>query len=117
MRGKARGVSTTIRWLLQAATGILLLLLLGVHMVANHFIAEGGIRTYDQVIAYLSHPVIWTWEALFLIIVTFHAMLGVRSVLFDLGPSPEAEKKINLGVAIGGIGAIVYGLWLLSQLR
>ncbi len=56
-------------------------------MVAHHFVVEriGGLRTYDHVLEYIANPVIFVIESLFLVVVTIHAMLGLRSVLFDFG--------------------------------
>ncbi len=114
MKGNGiQGISGAVRWLLQAVSGLLLIALLGVHMIANHYIAAGGLRTYEEVVAYLSHPVVLAWEVIFLIIVTFHAVLGVRSVLYDLGPSPHTQQWIDRLVGLAGIGAVLYGLWLL----
>ena len=36
-------------WLVQAISGLLLVLVLGLHMVAHHFVVEGGLRDYAQV--------------------------------------------------------------------
>jgi len=43
-------------WAWQAATGLLLVLFLGVHWVAQHYLAPGGLRTYDQVVAWAFPP-------------------------------------------------------------
>ena len=74
-------------WWWTALTGAALLLLLTVHMVAHHFVVEdvGGLRSYEQVLDYIANPVIFTLELFFLIVVTIHALLGLRGVLFDLG--------------------------------
>jgi succinate dehydrogenase hydrophobic anchor subunit len=100
-------------WLWQAGTGVLLLFLLTLHMIANHFIVEGGLRDYAQTVEYLRTPVIFVIEHLFLLTVTIHAMLGIRAVLFDFGLAPATEHRIT--VAISGLGAITvaYGVWLL----
>ena len=65
--------------LLLALTGAALLPLLALHIIANHFVAEGGLRDYADVVSYLSHPVILGLETLFLVVVTAHALLGVRA--------------------------------------
>ncbi len=99
-------------WIAQALSGLLLLLLLGSHMVANHYVAEGGLRDYDAVVAYLSHPLIRAWEVLFLVVVTAHALLGLRSILLDLGPSPAQRRWIDRGLWLLGVGTVLYGVWL-----
>ena len=52
-RGRA-----SLGWFVQAGSGLLLLLLLGLHLVANHFVVPGGLQTYADVERYLSNPVI-----------------------------------------------------------
>lgn len=99
-------------WILQAITGTLLVILLGLHMFANHFVVQGGLRTYADVIAYLAAPVIVVWEVLFLGVVTWHAMLGVRAIIFDFGLSRAAERTVTLILTVVGAVTVAYGLWL-----
>ena len=99
-------------WFWQSVTGIALLGLLGLHMVAHHFVVEGGLRDYQQVIEYLSNPLIVFTEIAFLIAVTVHAVLGVRSILFDLGLSARAERAVTWGSVVIGALTILYGFWL-----
>lgn len=103
----------TSTWLWQAATGVVLIVVLTVHMVAHHFVVEGGLRSYAEVVAYLRSPVIMATEHLFLAAVTLHAMLGVRAVLLDLGPAPAVERRITSAVTLIGVLTVVYGVWLL----
>jgi succinate dehydrogenase hydrophobic anchor subunit len=100
-------------WLWQAASGVVLLALLTLHMIANHFVVDGGIRTYAQVVDYLRTPVIFALEHLFLLTVTLHAMLGVRAVLFDFGLTPATERRASTVLAGLGAVTVAYGVWLL----
>jgi succinate dehydrogenase hydrophobic anchor subunit len=100
-------------WVWQAGTGVALLILLTVHMIAHHFIVEGGLRTYAQVVDYLRSPVIFVTEHLFLAVVTVHAMLGVRAVIFDLGLSPRSERRVTGWLTGIGVVTVIYGVWLL----
>ncbi len=104
-------------WIVQALSGVALILLLGLHMIANHFVVEGGLMTFDDVVAYLSNPIIFVWETVFLIVVTLHAALGVRAVLLDLGPSARGVRVINWVLAVLGTLAVVYGIWLTLLIR
>lgn len=81
-------------------------------MIAHHFLAEGGIRDYQQVIAYLSNPIIIATELAFLISVTIHAMLGMRAILFDLGLSAQMERLVTYASLVIGVITILYGFWL-----
>jgi succinate dehydrogenase cytochrome b556 subunit len=99
-------------WILQAFTGVMLIVLLGLHMVVQHFVVEGGLRNYQQVVEYLSNPFVFLLEIAFLIIVTWHALLGVRAILLDLGLKPSSEHKVTATLSIIGIITVAYGIWL-----
>ncbi|MDO8105832.1 hypothetical protein Q6348_01310 [Isoptericola sp. b441] len=105
-------------WLLQVVTGVALLVLVVVHLVAQHFVvdAPAGLRDHASVVAYLSSPVILVIEAAFLLAVTWHAMLGVRAILLDLGPRERGRRRITVGVSALGVATLGYGAWLLIAL-
>ncbi len=104
-------------WLLQAASGALLIAVLGLHMVAHHFVVEGGLRTFQDVVAYVANPLIFALEVIFLIVVTTHAMLGIRAVLFDLGLGARAQRTVNWVLTLIGAVALTYGVWLAFALQ
>jgi len=103
-------------WLGQAVSGVLLLILLGLHMIAHHFVVKGGLRDYQDVMSYISNPLIAGIELLFLVVVSYHAMIGLRSVLLDLGLSPSGEKWVTRSVTVLGVVMVGYGVWLMSTL-
>lgn len=99
-------------WLVQAFTGILLVPILLLHMVAHHFVVEGGLREFQQVVDYISNPAIFTITIIFLVVVTVHAALGLRAILIDLRPSASTRQIINWVLIIASVAAIIYGIWL-----
>jgi succinate dehydrogenase / fumarate reductase membrane anchor subunit len=99
-------------WLAQAVTGAAVLVLVTVHMVANHFVVPEGLRNFAQVVAYLSNPVIVALEVTFLVTVTWHGLLGLRAVLFDFGFSPRVESLVTRTLVAVGIATVGYGLWV-----
>lgn len=102
----------TLGWIGQALSGILLLALLGLHMISHHFVVEGGLRDYAQALDYLGSPLILVIELVFMLVVTYHALAGVRSILFDLGLKPSQERLVTRAlVMIGGV-TVGYGVWL-----
>ncbi len=109
--------SATTVWIIQAVTGLLLIFLLGLHMIAHHFIVEGGLRTYQDVIDYISNPVIFVLEILFLIVVTPHAMLGLQGIVLDLGPSESTKRVIVWFFRILTVVVLGYGIWLAVALQ
>lgn len=105
-------------WILQVVTGGALLVLVVVHLVAQHFVVEApaGLRDYVQVLSYLSSPVIVVIESLFLVAVTWHAMLGVRSILLDLGFGPTGRRRVSVGITALGVLTLGYGFWMIAVL-
>jgi succinate dehydrogenase / fumarate reductase membrane anchor subunit len=117
MKPASRWTKGSLLWLMQAASGSMLILVLGVHIVAHHFVVEGGLRTYADVIAYISNPLIFALEVLFLLVVTVHAFLGLRAVLLDLGPTPSVVRILDAFLALGGIATLIYGIGLFVAIQ
>jgi succinate dehydrogenase membrane anchor subunit len=105
-------------WGITTLSGLAVLVLVTVHMVANHFVIEsiGGLRDYRQVLEYISNPVIFVMESLFLVFVTVHAMLGLRGVLLDLDPTPGTVRWIDRGLVVLAIATLAYGFLLIGVL-
>ena len=99
-----------VAWLWQVVTGVGLVVLLGLHIVANHFVAKGGLRDYAAVVAYLRNPIILVLEILFLVCVTAHALLGVRAIFLDLGLSDRVEQILTRTLKWIGVLTVAYGL-------
>lgn len=99
-------------WLFQAFSGLLLVIILGTHMIAHHFIVEGGLRDYQQVMDYVSNPLVFVIEMVFVVVAVSHALLGVRAILIDMRPSPGALRTINWVLAVFGAAVIIYGFYL-----
>lgn len=99
-------------WIWQALSGVGLVILLTLHMLANHFIREGGLQTYQDVIDYLSNPLIVVLEVAFLGVVTYHALLGVRAILTDLGLSDRTITTINRVLTVLGVIMVAWGVIL-----
>jgi succinate dehydrogenase hydrophobic anchor subunit len=114
--GPRRGESTAL-WMVKIVSGVFVLTLLFIHLVANHLLPEAGLMSFREVVAYLSNPWIALMEGTFLVIVTVHALVGARSVVLDLHPSPNLLKRLDVLFVIFGVVAIVYGIWLLLAVR
>jgi len=111
-----RRPTPTVAWMAQVVSGVLLLVLMTVHMVAQHFVVEGGLRTYQDVVAWIRNPVVFAVEALLLLTVTVHGIAGVHAVLLDLGLRGRTERIVER--VLRGLAAVtvVYGLWLLTTI-
>lgn len=105
-------------WRWTVVTGAALLVLLVVHMVAHHFVVDevGGLRSYQQVLEYIGNPLIFTIECFFLVTVTAHALMGLRSVLLDMGFGARARRRIDAGLWLLGVATVAYGFFLVGTL-
>ena len=103
---------TAFFWFIKMVTGPVLVILLFVHMIVNHLVAENGLMTYNDVINYFSNPLVVAMEIIFLITVITHSLLGLRSIILDLNPSRNLVQWINVVFSIAGVGFIGYGVWL-----
>lgn len=99
-------------WVWQALSGVLLVILLSLHMIVHHFVVEGGLRTYEEVLAYIGNPLVVVIEILFLIVVTYHAMVGVRAILFDLNLSEARKTQVTRLLTVVGVVVFVWGVFL-----
>lgn len=100
-------------WLIKLVAGCLIILVITLHMIANHLVAPGGLLSYADVVKYYSHPIIPIIEAIFLILVVGHSLLGLRSIILDLNPAPKIMRFINVLLLAAGSFAVIYGIWLL----
>ena len=99
-------------WLVKIITGPLLVILLLVHFIVNHFIGETGLLTYADVVAYYQNPLIPAMEICFLAVVVTHSLIGLRGIILDLKPARNVLKVIDWILVIGGISVVLYGTWL-----
>jgi succinate dehydrogenase hydrophobic membrane anchor protein len=110
------GRGGTTAWILQAGSGVLLIVLLGAHIVTQHFVVKGGLRDYAQVVSYLSNPAVLAIESLFVVVLIWHAMLGLRAVLLDFAVGRRGQVLITRGVAVLGAVTAGYSFWLIARL-
>jgi succinate dehydrogenase hydrophobic anchor subunit len=99
-------------WLIKIVTGPLLLILIVVHLIVNHFIGETGLLTYSDVIAYYRNPLIPIMEIAFLTAVVTHSLSGLRGIILDLKPARNLLNILDWILVLFGVSAVVYGTWL-----
>jgi succinate dehydrogenase / fumarate reductase membrane anchor subunit len=102
----------SILWMLKQLSGVLVFILIFVHLIVNHFVSPNGLLSYQDVVRYLANPGIAVMEITFLIVVTAHSLMGVRSVILDFNPSDKAISIIDKVFIIVGIAAVIYGIIL-----
>lgn len=101
-------------WLIKIITGPLLVILLGLHFIVNHYLGSmsSGLMTYDDVVAYFQNPIIPAIEILFLITVVTHSLIGLRGIVLDMNPSRKALNIVTWLLVILGVSSVGYGTWL-----
>jgi succinate dehydrogenase hydrophobic anchor subunit len=104
-------VRQSLTWIGQAVSGILLIVIVLLHMYFHHFQAQ-GLLDAGEVVSHVSSFVIFALEILFIIVVTYHALAGVRAIIFDLNLSQVTRRKVSAGLTILGLVTIVYGIIL-----
>jgi len=114
--GSPKSGESTWLWLFKIISGLLLVVILLIHLIVNHYTAPGGLMTFDDVTNYFHNPLVIVMEALFLVFVVIHSMLGLRAIILDLHPSRKAMIIWNSLLTITGFTAIVYGIWLLTTI-
>ena len=111
--GPRPGENTWI-WLIKIATGPLLLIVLVLHFIVNHYLGStsSGLMTYADVIKYFQNPIIPAIEILFLITVVTHSLIGLRGILLDMNPSRTTLNFVTWLLVILGVSSVAYGIWL-----
>lgn len=103
-------------WLAKILTGLLILIVLLVHFVVNHTLAEGGLLNYAAVVRYLANPWVAAMELSFLTLAVSHSLLGLRGIVLDLHPGPGLLRALDGVLLAVGAGAVLYGFWLTFQI-
>ena len=106
------GAARSLAWPLQALAGVLLVAFVGVHLVAQHLLAPGGLRDFTSVLAYLRQPVPMLSELGLVAVVAAQAALGARAVVIEsstiIAWSPRVTRALTALVVI----VCAYVLWL-----
>jgi succinate dehydrogenase/fumarate reductase cytochrome b subunit len=105
------------RWeLLHILTGILIFGLLGTHLVVLHLDSVMGLfgntgldpASWNSMIE-RSRQIVWVGIYISLLaVVLFHALYGLRGIIFELNPSPTAERWISRSFIV--IGTLIF-IW------
>ncbi len=101
-------------WLVKIVSGALVIVLLLIHFLVNHFLAPEGLLSHADVVAYYQNPVVMIMEALFLIFVVSHSLTGLRGIILDMNPSSGTMRILDTLMVIVGVVSVVYGVWLLT---
>lgn len=97
-------------WLLQRITGVALVGYLFLHIITISTV-QAGAETFDDVLIFLQQPLFVVLDLLLAAMVIYHALNGVRVILFDLGLGISQQARlfwVNLALTLIGTGVATY---------
>ncbi len=114
-------ISERSLWTWQIATGVVILVLLGLHMGIMHLNDTLGLAVWNpagndpldwQNVTARARQVFFTVTyVLLLATALFHGLNGLRNILFELGPTPRARSLIVAALTVVGAGLLILGTW------
>ncbi len=105
-------------WSLHLIAGLLLIVLLGIHMITMHLdLILGWFNiqkdlpgtNWENVVARGRHITMAFFYILFLGAALYHGLYGVRTIIFEMGISPQTEKTVTLVFVVAGVGLFIFG--------
>ncbi len=101
-------------WLLQRVSGLLLLVLLGVHLVLTHFITPAEAIRFATVQGRMAIPVVAVVDYCLLFVALIHGLYGLFVVIRDWVPEAISPKALASGLLVVGAALAILGAYTLS---
>src|SRR4051812_30367783 len=103
-----------LNWYLQRITGLALLVLLILHFWVEHFTAQvrtGGLTFEIVQQRFFRNPWFVTVDVAFLLVALYHALNGVRNIIFDIGRvTPRLKTAVTLLLFFLGLTIAYWGI-------
>ena len=107
-------------WTWHIFTGIIILVLLGIHMITMHLDAilgwfnavEGEAISWANITARAKLAIYAFFYIALLAAALYHGLYGFRTILFELGPKQGTQKFINILFIVIGICLFAFGSWV-----
>lgn len=106
-------VAGTWPWFLQRLSGVLLIVLLGIHIFVSHFWHVGEDITVDSVNERLRELTYIVVDYSMLALVLYHGLNGTRTVLLDFDRFAKRRKGVDVGLTVLGIAMMIWGIVIL----
>lgn len=101
-------------WVLQRVTAVLLAFFLGTHLAVLHYVDENLIITFAGVAARLKSVFFIFVDGGLLFIALYHALNGLRAVLFDFVSGASGRRSIDIILWVVGVVFALLGLYTLT---
>ena len=116
---RARQPNTFWPWFIQRLTGVLLVPLLAIHIIVNHFgnLDKPGVRTrerelivFSDVAHRLADVMWWVIDVGLLAFILFHGLNGIRNIALDLGVKERGDRIVTTLLTVIGVAAFAFGI-------
>jgi succinate dehydrogenase cytochrome b556 subunit len=101
-------------WILQRITAVLLLFLLGTHLAVLHYVDENLTITFVGVAARMKSVLYMLVDGGLLTFGLYHALNGLRTVLFDFGFGEGGRRAITYILLVVGVVFLLWGFYALA---
>ncbi len=112
-------VAGTWAWFFQRLSAVLLIVLLAIHLYADHFMdldshsGEEPLITFESVTVRLDQLFYVVVDYSMLAMVLLHGLNGFRTVLFDFDMFAKRKKTVDIGLWVLGIATLIWGIVIL----
>lgn len=104
-----RGTIGPLSWFFQAVSGLFMVFFVGVHLYLAHINFGNPIAFFRAVLINMHNP----WWLLFYIsftwIVTYHALNGVKGIVYDMEIKENTKKFVSYGLIVLYFVTVIYG--------
>ncbi|MBI4216373.1 MAG: hypothetical protein HY687_03150 [Chloroflexi bacterium] len=97
-------------WVLQRLTAAVVVVTIIMHLWLTHWAQAGREISFDEVSRRLQSPLFVAVDVLLLGAALYHALYGVRGILWELGLGPQAPRLFLAFYGLVGLSAFIYGL-------
>lgn len=105
----SRNTLGPVQWFFQAVSGIFLVFFVGVHLYLAHINFGHPIAFYREVLINLHNPAWLLFYIVFVWVITYHALNGVKGIIYDLGLKPQTKKYVAYIITAVYIATVIYG--------
>ncbi|MDP3046674.1 MAG: hypothetical protein Q8O07_04280 [Chloroflexota bacterium] len=108
---KAQGVWA---WILQRLSAVLLFVLLGTHLGVLHYVDENLVINFAGVAARMKSVLYLIIDCGLLSVGLYHALNGLRAVIFDFGFGESGRRAITYTLLVVGVAFLLWGTYALA---
>jgi len=101
-------------WILQRITAVLLFVFLGTHLFVLHYVPENLNINFLGVAARFKSVLYLVIDSGLLAVALYHALNGVRNVLFDFVGDAGKRRALNVVFVIVGLAYLIWGAYALT---